>query len=143
MVKEKTRRSALAKIAADAAREKAICALMGNPSVASAAAACGLGESTLRRWLKQPAFVAAYRAARQAALEQVIGGWMSLGADALAALKRGLSCGNPNVEVRAAAEVRAAIFAGEETLRLIGELTELREKVNALTEAQKREETFK
>jgi hypothetical protein len=43
---------------------KAIQALLGNPTVRAAARECSLNENTLYRWLKQPAFLAAYNAAK-------------------------------------------------------------------------------
>jgi hypothetical protein len=46
-------------------REKAIAALLTEPTIAQAAKAAGIGEKTLRRWLKSPEFSLAYDAARR------------------------------------------------------------------------------
>lgn len=54
-------------------REEAIAALLAHPTIASAAAAVGISEPTLLRWLKEKAFAAEYRAARRQALEVAIG----------------------------------------------------------------------
>jgi hypothetical protein len=54
----------------DAVREQAILALLSERSIQAAATRCGVGERTLRTWLgDDPAFQAAYRAARHAAFE--------------------------------------------------------------------------
>lgn len=43
----------------------AIGALLSEPTVTAAAQVVGIGEATLRRWLKQPEFLGAYRTAQQ------------------------------------------------------------------------------
>src|SRR5690606_12384514 len=53
-------------------QEKAIIALLAEPSLARAAAACGIGERTLYRWLREPAFRSAYRQARREAFSHAI-----------------------------------------------------------------------
>ena len=45
-------------------QEQAIASLLREATLESAAQAVGVGESTLRRWLQQPEFHRAYRAAR-------------------------------------------------------------------------------
>ncbi|HET6456541.1 MAG TPA: hypothetical protein VFI02_19220 [Armatimonadota bacterium] len=46
-------------------QEQAIAALLSQPSIAEAAKSTGIAESTIRRWLKEGAFVEAYRIARR------------------------------------------------------------------------------
>ena len=53
-------------------QEKAIIALLAEPSLSKAAAACGTGERTLYRWLREPAFKSAYRSARREAFSHAI-----------------------------------------------------------------------
>jgi hypothetical protein len=48
-----------------AVREQAIVALLSEPTLGQAAARCGITERTLRRWLAEDAFQAAYEAARR------------------------------------------------------------------------------
>jgi hypothetical protein len=50
-----------------------VVALLAAPSLSEAAAQCGIGERTLRRWRGQPAFVAEYSRARQELLEAATG----------------------------------------------------------------------
>jgi hypothetical protein len=54
----------------EATRERAIVALLSEPTIGKAAALAGIGERTLRTWLTEdPAFKAAYDAARRATFE--------------------------------------------------------------------------
>jgi hypothetical protein len=56
------------------AQEKAILALLAEPSLTRAAKACGTTERTLYRWLREEtAFIRAYRRARREAFSQAIG----------------------------------------------------------------------
>ena len=56
-----------------AVREQAILALLSEPTIAQAAARCGIGERTLRRWLTEDAaFQAEYEAARHATFQAAI-----------------------------------------------------------------------
>lgn len=47
-------------------REGAITALVANPSIKAAAAACGISEKTLHQWLNDPAFAAELKKAQDA-----------------------------------------------------------------------------
>src|SRR5690606_1678536 len=53
-------------------QEKAIVALMAEPSIARAAKACDVCERTLHRWLQEPGFMSAYRRARREAFGHAI-----------------------------------------------------------------------
>lgn len=59
-------------VALTAKQEKAVVCLLNEPTVTKAAAAAGVGERTLYRWLDEPAFAAAYRKARRQAFGQSI-----------------------------------------------------------------------
>lgn len=76
-------------------QEAAILALLSQPSLAHAAQAAGIGERTLRRWLKDPAFQMALQEAKQALVSQ-----------ALARLQAGL---NEAVSVLRVAMLRADV----------------------------------
>lgn len=54
-------------------QEEAIIALLNQPTVKQAAAALGVGESTMHRWLDEPAFANAYRRARRQAFSVAVG----------------------------------------------------------------------
>jgi hypothetical protein len=56
-----------------AEQDSAIIALVNELSIPKAADSCGVPERTLRRWLNQPEFKAAYREARRVTMEQALG----------------------------------------------------------------------
>jgi hypothetical protein len=89
-----------------ARQEKAIAALLTEPTIAAAAKKAGIGEATLYRWLAEDEhFENAYRAARRSAVEGAIGGLQRASEGAVSALERNLTCGLPSVEVRAAVSI--------------------------------------
>ena len=53
-------------------KEQAIVALLVAPTLIDAAKNCDISESTLRRWMQEPAFVESYRRAREQLLEAAI-----------------------------------------------------------------------
>lgn len=53
-------------------QERAIAALLSEPTHAAAAAKAGLSPATLGRWLKDPAFAADFRAARRAVVRDAV-----------------------------------------------------------------------
>ena len=53
-------------------QQQAIAALLTVPTMAEAAARCGISEKTLWRWSQNPEFAAAYRKAQQRLLESAI-----------------------------------------------------------------------
>jgi hypothetical protein len=54
--------------------DRALAALLSEPTMAGAAKQAGISESTLLRWLDDPAFQARYRAARRQVLDQAVSG---------------------------------------------------------------------
>jgi hypothetical protein len=88
-------------------QEEAIVALLTNRSVEEAARACNTPVRTIYRWLKEPAFDAAYRASRRKAYGQSISR-LQQGASAAATtlLKVMVDPGTPaSTKVRAAESV--------------------------------------
>jgi hypothetical protein len=69
-------------------QERAIAALISQPTIAAAAKSSGLAEMTLRRWQKLPAFAAAYAEARRALVSDTIAAIQKASGAALAALLR-------------------------------------------------------
>ena len=53
-------------------KEKAISALLSQPSIPEAAKVVGIGERTLWRWLKLESFMESYRKARREVVQQAI-----------------------------------------------------------------------
>src|SRR5262245_49407822 len=82
--------------------ETAVAALLSEPTHATAAAAAGVAASTLHRWLQRPEFVAAYRTARRAVVEQAVARLQQVTGEAVETLRQNLSADNPNAQIRAA-----------------------------------------
>jgi transposase-like protein len=53
-------------------QEQAIACLLSSPTVVEAAGRCGVHPNTLRAWMRQPAFAAAYAEARQELLRRTV-----------------------------------------------------------------------
>ena len=96
-------------------QEQAILALLANRSVEDAARACNIPVRTLFRWLKDPEFDAAYRAAKRAAFGQGIARLHHLISAAVSTLgKVMLDAGTPP-----ATKVRAADSILNHTIKAI------------------------
>jgi hypothetical protein len=112
--------------------EQAVAALLTQPTIVAAAAAVGIDEATLRGWLKDAAFVAAYRAARRQVVEQALGVLQGRASDATATLARNLTCGKAGDEIRAAVALLDFAVRGVELADLAEEVAALRAEVEAL-----------
>ena len=84
-------------------QDRAIIALLAEPTLEAAAAHAEVGSATLWRWMQQPEFKSRLRAARRAVVEGAIGRLQAAATAAVETLQRNLTCGTPSVEVRAAA----------------------------------------
>ena len=85
-------------------KEEAIAALLSHRTIEEAAQAVKIGTNTLLRWMKEPEFDAAYRAARRQAVHQSIARLQqATGAAAITVLKL-----MTDVNVPAAIRLRAA-----------------------------------
>ncbi len=99
-------------------QEAAIVALLSHDKLKDAAAAIGLSEVTLWRYMQDAAFIAHYRAARRQAVEQATARLQRMMGGAVDALERNLSCENPAVEIRAAQLVIEQSIKGVELIDL-------------------------
>jgi hypothetical protein len=106
-------------------QETVIAALLSEPTQAAAATKAGVSEATLQRWLRLPAFRAAYREARRQVVEVAVARLQQVASEAVQALERGLKCGNPGAELRAAQLVLEHAFKGTELLDQAQRLEEL------------------
>jgi DNA-binding transcriptional MerR regulator len=111
-------------------QDQAITALVTCPSITEAAAQCGLAEVTLRRWLKQDGFQAAYREARRAVVQHAITQVQRATAEAVKTLRAVMQ----NTEAPASARVSAAKAIIETAVKAV-ELEDLEARIAAL-EAQ-------
>ncbi len=86
--------------------ERAIAALLSEPTIAAAAKVARISEATLWRWLQRPDFQASYRTARRHLVEGAIGRLQLATTKAVDALERNLTARRKeSVQVRAAAVI--------------------------------------
>ena len=105
--------------------DKAILALLSEPTLDLAAKKAGIGAATLQRWLHDPNFQAGYRAARQRAFEAGLSRLQALTGEAVEALQRNLTAPRPLVQVRAAVAILTHATQGAELLDLSARLDRL------------------
>lgn len=111
-------------------QDQAVAALLNEPTIGRAAAASGVNERTLRRWLKNPVFRTAVSAARREAFGQAIALTVKYAPVGVASLVRVIQ----DQTVHPAARVTAAAVLlkfGRESI----ELDDLAERVEALERA--------
>ena len=99
-------------------QDVAVGALLSQPTISAAAESVGIGEATLRRWLKDPGFLAAYRSARMDTLEQCVAMLQKAGSDAVEALQQSLQANSEGVRLRAACAILDYSMKGAELLDL-------------------------
>jgi hypothetical protein len=109
---------------------KAIEALLTEPSTTAAAAAAGVSPATLFRWLNDPVFDQAYKAARTRLLESTLTRLQSVSADAVQTLHTTLT----DPLAQAPARVSAARAILEFSLKAREQL-ELQDRLAALEKA--------
>lgn len=110
-------------------QEAAIAALLSTSTIGEAAKVAKVSERTLRTWLRDPAFLQEFRAVRARLVEVAVGGLQDATREAVAALRRALTCGTPGVEVRAAAEVLSQATKGIELWDLENRLALLEDQL--------------
>jgi hypothetical protein len=94
-------------------QEQAIAALLEKPTVAEAATTIGINEKTLRGWLKDPVFAAAYRQTRREVLETSVGRLQAATATAVDTLVTAAKSGtNESDRVRATIALLDHAFKG-------------------------------
>ena len=108
--------------------DRALAALLSEPTIAQAAAKASVSESTLLRWLAEPSFKSRYRDARRQIVEVAVAGLQQATSEAVATLSRNLQCGVPASEIAAAKAVLDFAVKGVE-------LVDLAERVEALEQA--------
>ena len=106
-------------------REEAIAALLACGTVTAAARQAGISKTTLYCWLREPDFVADYRAARGQVVEEGIRELQAAFKKAVSALTRNLSCGQPALEIRAALAILDQSIRGMELLDIEARITAL------------------
>ena len=111
-------------------QERAVVALLNEPSLQKAAESLGIHLRTLQRWLAEPHFIAAYRDARRAAFSQAIALTMRYAPLAVNTLAKIMMDNNSPVTAKVAAAVAVLKF-GREGI----ELEDITERLAALERA--------
>ena len=112
-------------------QERAIAALLVHPTMLGAAAAAGVGEVTLWRWLQIPEFKEQYRLARREAVSQAVGhlqGACSVAVLALTDISQDVNC-PASARVSAARTVLELALKGVELEDLTVRVEELESQV--------------
>ena len=113
-------------------QERAIAALLVHPTMLKAAAAAGVGEVTLWRWLQIPGFKEQYRLARREAVSQAVGhiqGACSVAVVALTDISQDVNC-PASARVSAARTVLELALKGVELEDLAVRVEELESQVS-------------
>ncbi|MBL0869345.1 MAG: hypothetical protein IBJ18_02075 [Phycisphaerales bacterium] len=110
-----------------ARQERAIAALLNEPTVSKAASTAGVGEKTLHRWLDQPVFLAAYRKARREMFAHAIGLTQKYAPFAVQTLVKVMAESNVNAAAKVAAATALLKFSRESI-----ELDDLAERIERL-----------
>src|SRR5262245_8742563 len=113
-----------------AKQQRAIEALLTEPTTRAAAQAAGVGETTIFRWLAEPAFSTAYRAARSRLLESTLTELQAASTEAVETLREVMN----SPLAMPAARVSAARAVLEFSLRAREEI-EIEERLRALESA--------
>jgi hypothetical protein len=110
-------------------QEAAIAALLSKPTIEKAAKACGIGEATLRRWLKDEGFQERYRAAKKQTLDAVMGRLRQIAGEAVETLRE--------VAVNQEAPPSSRIAAARAVLDMVIKVVEAEEVEDRLTAVEK------
>jgi hypothetical protein len=117
-------------------QDRAIIALLSEPTVEAAARAADIAPATIWRWTRQADFRARLRDARRAVVEGAIGRLQQAATEAVSTLQRNLTCGTPSVEVRAATAILDQAVKAVELFDMVERLEELEARLAARAEGQ-------
>jgi hypothetical protein len=117
-------------------QEQAIAALLSRKTHTEAAAAVGISEATLQRWLRLPEFQAAYRAARRAVVESAVALLQNAASQAVEALVANLKAAKPADQIRAAVEILEYAMRGLDVLDLAARIEELERALGGEKDAE-------
>jgi hypothetical protein len=79
-----------------------LAALLRYPTITEAATASGISERSIFRWLQREDFREQLKSAQRAVVDEAVGELQGATKEAVATLRRNLSCGHSSVEIRAA-----------------------------------------
>jgi transposase len=115
-------------------QERAIVALLSEPSIEAVAKTPDVSDVTIWRWMKRPDFRAKLRDARRAVVEGAIGRLQQTATEAVDTLRRNLTCGTPSVEVRAATAILDQAIKAVELFDMVERVEQLEAQLAATAE---------
>ena len=118
-------------------QEAAVAALLVSGSIGRAAESVGLSERTLRRWLREPEFRAAYLEARRQVVDHSVTLLQSLSASAVHALGEAVRDGRTGEKIKAARAILDLAIKGVETADLAEQLVALQAELDALKQRRR------
>lgn len=110
-------------------QRRALSALLEERDMRSAAAAAGVGERTLHRWIREEQFSAALQQAQDELFSQVLRRLSHASSQALDALERALREGDTSQQVRAADIILGKLLKARELLELEPRLRALENRI--------------
>jgi hypothetical protein len=116
--------------------ELAVAALLSEPTIEAAATKAGVSTRTLKTWLKDPTFLAAYRQARAQIVEAAVTRLQQAATAAVLTLHRNLTCGRPGAEIAAAKTVLEQALRGVDFFDLLGRVEQLERRDKEIMERQ-------
>jgi len=108
-------------------KERAIAALLANPSIPNSAKAVGISEKTLWRWMKLPEFETAYREARREVVRHAVVTVQASMSEAVQTLRAIIN----NNEAPASSRVSAARAIIDTGLKAV-EIEDLEERISVI-----------
>jgi hypothetical protein len=118
-------------------QERALAALLTCKTVKAAARKAKVAYRTLRGWLAQPDFAAAYRDARSAFLEDALVLLQRTSRDAARALARNLKAEKPGDQVRAAVATLEQVVKVNQAVQLEDRVKRLEQEAEAQRRRQR------
>jgi hypothetical protein len=115
-------------------QDKAILALLTEPTVEAAARSADVAPATIWRWTQQADFRSRLRDARRAVVEGAIGRLQQAATEAVETLRRNLTCGTPSVEVRAATAILDQAIKAVELFDVVERVEQLEARLVARSE---------
>jgi hypothetical protein len=117
-------------------QDRAIIALLSEPTVEAAARAADIAPATIWRWTQQADVRARLRDARRAVVEGAIGRLQQTATEAVETLRRNLTCGTPSVEVRAATAILEQAIKAVELFDVVERVEQLEARLAARAEGR-------
>ena len=118
-------------------QETAIAALLACKTFDEASRQCGLAPRTLRAWLAQPDFAAAYSDAQRLLLRTTVADLSAAMTEAVRTLRNNLAAARPADQIRAATAILEHAARGRELVDVVGRVEELERILAELQEQQR------